>query len=43
MDLFDVRYGFGYKMSLGDEPDCYASGIEQVRFTDRASKGDANI
>ena len=25
-DLFDVRYGFAYKMELADEPACYASG-----------------
>ena len=33
-DLFDVRYGFAYKMPLADLPDCYASGIGRTTLAD---------
>lgn len=32
--LFDVRYGFAYKMPLAEEPDCYASGSRPFSFAD---------
>jgi hypothetical protein len=32
--LFEVRYGFAYKMPLDDEPACYASGLRRSGLAD---------
>jgi hypothetical protein len=32
--LYDIRYGFGYKMPLADLPDCFATGSRRFTFSD---------
>jgi hypothetical protein len=32
--LYDIRYGFAYKMPLADLPDCYATGLRRFTFAD---------
>jgi len=32
--MFDVRYGFAYKMPLVEDPACYASGFRRTSLAD---------
>jgi hypothetical protein len=32
--LFDIRYGFAYKMPLADDPDCYAIGSRSLSWSE---------
>jgi hypothetical protein len=32
--LYDIRYGFAYKMPLADLPDCFATGSRRFTFAD---------